>query len=142
MKDVYVLDACALIALLKGEHGGDKVLAVYEKADKGNATIIINKVNLFEVYYEFYRNDGKEYAEKILDRIIQSPIIKILETTYDVFKEAGYWKTSKKYKISFADSFALAQAVVLGGLLMTADHHEFDIIEQFGEENITFYWIR
>jgi predicted nucleic acid-binding protein len=141
-KKLYILDACALIALLKAESGADKVLAIYEEAYKGNAIIIINKINLFEVYYGFYRDDGKEYAETVMNRIIESPVIEIVETTYDVFKEAGRIKASKKHKVSLADSFVLAQAIVTGGLLATADHHEFDVIETSEEEEITFYWIR
>ena len=41
---------------------------------------------------------------------------------------------------TYADSFALAQALVLDGLLLTADHHEFDVIED--KENIKFVWVR
>ena len=55
-----------------------------------------------------------------------------------IFMEAGRLKAS--YKISLADSIALAQAFVVDGELITADHHEFDVIE--GKENITFQWIR
>ena len=44
------------------------------------------------------------------------------------------------YNISFADSFALAQAVVFDGELLTADHHEFDVID--GIEPVHFHWIR
>ena len=42
--------------------------------------------------------------------------------------------------ISLADSFALAQALISDGELLTSDHHEFDEIE--GNELITFCWIR
>ena len=44
------------------------------------------------------------------------------------------------YKISLADSVALAQTLASGGTLLTADHHEFGDIE--GRENIKFHWIR
>jgi predicted nucleic acid-binding protein len=55
-----------------------------------------------------------------------------------VFTEAGRFKAS--YKISLADSIALAETSVSGGKLLTADHHEFDIIEK--QEKIKFNWIR
>ena len=44
------------------------------------------------------------------------------------------------YKVSLADSIALAEAVISNGLLMTSGHHEFDAIES--AEDIKFYWIR
>ena len=56
----------------------------------------------------------------------------------EIFTEAGRLKAS--YKISLADSVALAQTIVSGGALLTADHHEFDAIEK--HENIRFEWIR
>ena len=56
----------------------------------------------------------------------------------DLFYEAGRLKAS--YKISFADSFALAQTIILDGTLLTSDHHEFDRIESI--EKIKFMWIR
>jgi len=137
MSDVYVLDACALLALLKDEKGADDVVAAYAKANDGEADLIMNKVNLFEVYYGMYYDKGKEYAEKIIDGVKRS-IVTVCEFSDDVFAEAGRLKAT--YKISLADSVALAQALLSGGALLTADHHEFDAIE--GCENICFKWIR
>jgi len=138
MRELFVLDACALLALIKKENGADSVAGAYRKANKGKALIIMNKVNLFEVYYGIYRETGKEYADKILNSIKQS-LISISEFSDDIFIQAGYFKA--KYKVSLADSIVLAQAFVLSGSLLTADHHEFDAIEEAGE-NIRFSWIR
>jgi len=137
MSDILVLDACALIALLKNEKGADEVAAAYQKAQSGEIRIIINRVNLLEVYYGFYHDSGKEYAGKIMDGVTQS-IISISEFDKKIFPVAGRLKAS--YRISLADSIALAQAIVSGGELLTADHHEFDTIE--GRENVRFHWIR
>jgi len=137
MSSIFVLDACALVALLKNENGADVVANAYAKANNGEAKIIMNRLNLLEVYYGFYRDAGREYADKIMDGVAQS-IIQISEFDKDIFPEAGRLKAS--YRISLADSIALAQALVVGGELLTADHHEFDVIE--GQENIQFHWIR
>ena len=59
----YVLNACALIALLQDEPGADKVSEVLNAANKGEATIIMHKANLLEVYYDAYRYRGKEQVE-------------------------------------------------------------------------------
>jgi len=137
MSKVLVLDACALVALLKNENGADLVAAAYKEAKDGKAKIMMNRVNLLEVFYGYYRDDGKEYAEKIMDGVAQS-IVSISEFNKEIFAVAGRLKAS--YKISLADSIALAQAMVLGADLLTADHHEFDVIE--GKEPIRFQWIR
>ena len=126
-----------MVALLKDEKGADNVANAYKKAKNGEAKIIMNRVNLLEVYYGYYRDDGKEYADKIMDGVTKS-IVAISEFDKSLFSEAGRLKAS--YKISLADSIALAQASVLGGELLTSDHHEFDVIES--KEPIHFHWIR
>ena len=137
MSQVFVLDACALVALLKNEKGADVVAAAYQKASGGEAEMIINRVNLLEVYYGFYRESGKEYADNIMSGIEKS-IVEIREFDKDKFLIAGRLKAS--YKISLADSIALAQAIESGGELLTSDHHEFEALQ--GKEDIRIGWIR
>jgi predicted nucleic acid-binding protein len=134
----YILDACALIALLKDEVGADKVTAVFNAANNGGTTIAINRLNLLEVYYDAYRSRGKEQADRMVLELKKRPVTIQTEITDKVFEEAGRLKVS--YKISIADSVALAEALVSNGVLLTADHHEFDIIER--QEAIKFQWIR
>jgi predicted nucleic acid-binding protein len=137
VKEYYVLDACALIALIKGEEGEDIVWNILYHASIGSAEIIMHEINLLEVYYGFYHERGKDYAK---EKVAEAGLffITIRGLTDSVFIEAGRLKAS--YKISLADSIALAQASVSGGILLTADHHEFDAVEQ--GENIKFCWIR
>jgi predicted nucleic acid-binding protein len=137
MSSIFVLDACALVALLKNENGADQVAVIYKKAENGEAQIIMNRINLLEVFYGFFRDKGRGYAESIMDDIGQS-IISVSEFDEVIFPIAGRLKAS--YKISLADSIALAQALVSDGALLTSDHHEFDVIE--GKEDIRFMWIR
>jgi predicted nucleic acid-binding protein len=68
----------------------------------------------------------------------RSPIAVDHEITDEIFAEAGRLKAS--YKISLADAIALAEASVSGGALLTADHHEFDVVEK--NEKFQFQWIR
>jgi len=135
---LYVLDANALIALLQDEPGAEKISDVINLAYKGEAEIIMHKANLLEVYYDAYRYRGKEQADLMLAEVEKCPIQINAEITDEIFTEAGRLKAT--YKMSFADSFALAQSCVSGGALLTSDHHEFDVIE--GKEPVEFYWIR
>ena len=138
MNQTYVLDACAMLTVLSKEQGSDKVAEFYKKATAGEITLVMNKLNLLEVYYDLFRAYGKERADDFIAEIKQSPIVVNQEFSDDIFTEAGRLKAS--YKISLADSVALAQTVVSVGALLTFDHHEFDIIEK--NENIHFIWIR
>ncbi|MDQ1329539.1 MAG: hypothetical protein QG641_2830 [Candidatus Poribacteria bacterium] len=138
MKDTFVLDACALIAILNDEDGANKVDHVIQKAESKECLIYMNKLNLLEVYYIICRKVGIKKADETLFDLLNTPLIIVDKLEDDVFKEAGRLKT--KYKISLADSIALAEAKVRNAILVTADHHEFDPIDKDGE--INFCWIR
>lgn len=138
MSGFYVMDACALIAFLQDETGAEVVTDALRSASAGGASIHMNSINLLEVYYDIYRGIGKKKADEVLAMIKELPIMIQPELSGEVFMEAGRLKAS--YKISLADSIALAEALVSGGELLTADHHEFDAMEK--RENIRFHWIR
>jgi PIN domain nuclease of toxin-antitoxin system len=48
--DIFVLDACALIALLAGEPGAENVKKIIQDAIDGKIIVKINQINLLEVY--------------------------------------------------------------------------------------------
>jgi PIN domain nuclease of toxin-antitoxin system len=137
MSKIFVLDACALIALVKNEEGASIVADAYKNANNGSVGLYMNRINLFEVYYGFYRDKGKEYALDIMKQVEASSVF-ISEFDRDILLEAGRLKAT--YKFSLADSIVIAQTILLKGSILTADHHEFDIIE--GKENLIFNWIR
>ena len=71
MSEVYVLDACALIALLTREAGSETVRARLRSASMGKAHILMHKLNLLEVYYGDYRAHGEIYrAAKTFTNIV------------------------------------------------------------------------
>jgi len=132
-----VLDACALLAVARNEEGADIVAQAYDKAARGDARLLLNRINLLEVYYDFYRYKGKAYADDFIKSVKKSDV-KICEFDEHIFNHAGRLKAT--YKISLADSIALAQTIAVSGALLTCDHHEFDALE--GKEPIEFMWIR
>jgi predicted nucleic acid-binding protein len=134
----YVLDACALVAAMRSERGADEVVAALDSAEKGEATVSMNKLNLLEVYYVTHRTCGKDAADKVMSDLKASPVSIIQDIADNIFFEASRLKV--RYKISLADSIVLAEASMSGGELLTADHHEFDIVEK--NEKIRFCWIR
>jgi predicted nucleic acid-binding protein len=138
LTEVYVLDACALVAGLNDEPGAEVTRDILNRAYIGEVQVVMHKLNLLEVYYDACRAHGKAHADKALAGLLTLPFDVHAEITDDIFKEAGRLKST--YKISIADAIALAETSVRGGKLLTSDHHEFDVIE--AAENISFLWIR
>jgi len=134
----YVLDSCALLAYIYDEAGSDIVESALKQTDENMAVLYMNKLNLFEVYYNILRSEGLQQAEDFYGMVQMSPINVIDGLSDFVFREAGRIKT--QYKMSLADSIALGETSVLGATILTSDHHEFDIVEQ--NEKIKFAWIR
>lgn len=138
MSKAFVLDASAIIAFLADEDGAALVDDILHKAKKDNSLIYMNKLNLLEVYYGIYRADGEEKAQETMTTISKLPIFVVDVMSDDLFKEAGRLKAT--YKMSLADSIAVAEAKTRKAQLLTSDHHELDCLEEKGEAR--FYWIR
>jgi len=138
MNNLFVFDACSLIALLSNEDGADAVKDLLQKAMDGEIEIIMHKVNLLEVYYYIYKRYNEQTALKLLKDIKVAPIKIDTEITDDIFIKAGRLKSL--YKMSLADSIGLAETIINNGYFVTADHHELEIVQD--NENINIIWIR
>ncbi len=134
----YVLDACAVIAFILDEEGAGKVEKLLSLSSEKKCSLFINKINLLEIYYNFRKEYDADTLEEAYSRILRLPVTIIDSISDKVFYEAGRLKSN--YKVSLADAIALAEAKTRGAMLVTADHHEFDILDK--KENIKFHWIR
>ncbi|MDR2785599.1 MAG: PIN domain-containing protein [Treponema sp.] len=135
---VYVVDACSFIASLAGEPGGDNFVKVIQEALDGSAAVKMNQINFLEVYYKIIHVYGLTEADKLLSDIADFPIEIITGMSADVFREAGRLKS--KYKIPLGDAVAAAECLVNNGLLVTADHHDFEPLAT--AEKLKVHWIR
>ena len=115
------LDACAMLAYLQQEAGGD-VLA--DMLKDSTVSCYAHAVNMVEVYYHYLR---------VFDEAAADKAVATLENDGVVIREdldADFWKAVAKLKrrgrISLADCFCIALAQRLGGEVVTTDHHEFD----------------
>jgi predicted nucleic acid-binding protein len=140
MAEAYVVDACALIAVLMDEEGSDILASKFAAAldESSGVSIFMHKLNLLEVYYDVFRRLGKVIADSVVDEVKGNPITIVSDIDDGLFKEAGRLKAS--YSISLADTFAVSLAKANGAKLITSDHHEFDVLEEKGEAS--FLWIR
>ncbi|GHU25523.1 hypothetical protein FACS1894172_17920 [Spirochaetia bacterium] len=55
--NIFILDACALIAHFAKENGADNVKNILKNAiDDENTKVYMNKINLMEVYYDVIKS--------------------------------------------------------------------------------------
>jgi PIN domain nuclease of toxin-antitoxin system len=129
-----VLDACAMIALLRREIGED---VVWQYLSDPDATCFAHAVNLCEVYYEFWRIGGEDAATSAIDDLKALGIIERNDFDLNFWQEAGRLKAVHR-RVSLADCCALALTNRIEGMLLTSDHHELDPIAALGICPITF----
>ena len=131
----YVIDACALIAFLQNEGGGDILRELFKMPEN---EFFMHSVNLTEVYYDAVYVAGEEKTQELFEIVVGLPITILWDLNVSLIKLVGKYKTS--YQISFADAFVLALAEKKKAIVVSTDHHEFDVIESAGK--LSFYWLR
>jgi predicted nucleic acid-binding protein len=119
MKNRFVLDAWAILALLqKEEPAASRVKKLLEDAEKGDVELFISIINLGEVIYCVGKTKGEKEAQETLDQIRCLPLTVLSATEGTVFAAAGF---KMQYAISYADAFAAAAAQDLDAILVTGD---------------------
>jgi predicted nucleic acid-binding protein len=135
--NLFILDACALLAVLGMEEGSATIRNLFQKTVDHQAILMMNKFNFLEVYYKIYKAYGKVEANNLADIMKQMPVLIKDTLTDDVLKEAGRLKSN--YKISIADTIAIAEAKINNGVLVTSDYG-MEPVEK--NENIKIFWFR
>ena len=130
----YVADACAIIALLRGEQGGDKMRdLLLDPASEAR----MHAVNLGEVYYLALRRDAAD-AAKVIEQVPRLGIQVRRDLDDDFVRLAGKWKAGNR--LAYADAFVLALAERDNATVVSTDHGELDPIAAQG--SISFLWLR
>lgn len=119
----FVMDACSMIAYLRGESGSEVIVSILMKEEN---RCIAHAINLCEVYYDFIRAQNEETARGAIADLQATGIITTEDMDSSFWQEAGKFKA--KGKISLADCFAIALSIRENATLLTSDHHEFDPI--------------
>ncbi len=119
---VYVLDACAMIAYLRGEPGAARVAEILDDQEDW---CVAHVVNLCEVFYDFHRSCGEVVALAALNDLATAGVNERDQMSTALWQDAGALKANHR-RVSLADCFAIALARKLEATILTADHHEFD----------------
>jgi len=117
----YILDACALLALLNEESGKglETVNDLLGSATKGEAVLCMSLINLVEVYYRYIQLKGVEVADAIMEQAKSLPINFIHDISDEVYFETARCKA--RYSMSLADAFLCATAKSLIAVIVTKD---------------------
>ncbi|OGP91232.1 MAG: hypothetical protein A2156_10560, partial [Deltaproteobacteria bacterium RBG_16_48_10] len=122
-----------MIAYFEDEPGADRVAQILRQLIQGKAKGYMSVVNWGEVYYNTMREEGVAEAEKVILQLDKFPI-QVVEANRDFAYEAA--KLKGKYRIAYADCFAVALSVKLNASLVTGDS-EFKKLK----ERISIQWI-
>ena len=114
----YVLDSYAMIAYFEDEAGADRVAQILRQLIQGKAKAYMSVVNWGEVYDNTMREEGVAEAEKVILQLDKFPI-QMVEVNRDFAYEAA--KLKGKYRIAYADCFAVALSEKLNATLVTGD---------------------
>ena len=117
----YILDACAMIALINREEGAEAVDNLFHQAVKGEAKLYMSIINLLEISYGFIGDIGVTKTQEILKKIDETPLVVISTISQQVYNEAVRIKSTHR-RLSLADSVGIATAVELDGIFVTSDH--------------------
>jgi len=119
-------DSEPILAFFLGEVGGDQVMDILERIQKGEAQGYINVINSTEVHYILSRLSSEVAEEK--QRFLRIYGLKVVP-----IKDNGLWREAGKIKcdhsMSIADAFAVATARSLKTKLIVGNDKEFNNID-------------
>ncbi len=113
-----MLDSFALLAFLNKERGFEKVRSLLRGAVNAREPLLMNEINIGEVYYITARYRSVGLAEELLHRLETLPIEPVANSFTEVLEAA---RLKARFSISYADAFAVATAVRMDAVLVTGD---------------------
>lgn len=119
MKQRFVLDAWAMLALLQGEEpAASRVKQLLNDAQGENVACFTSIINLGEVLYRIDKVKGQEEAWQTLEQMRRLPLTILPAGEEAVLAAVGF---KIHHAISYADAFAAAATGELDATLVTGD---------------------
>ncbi len=117
--NIAVVDSWAILALLLAEEPGATAMRRYlRRAQSGNLRLLLNVVNLGEVFYRLLQLTGDTQAEERLGQVKALPI-DIVPARENLAIEAARIKA--RHPLSYADAFAVATGRLEKAPVLTGD---------------------
>lgn len=127
MKTRKVLDSYALLAYLQGEAGCS---AVKEALTSGQGGVLMNEINVGEVYYIIAKRRTGKQADFFLNDILPHLPIEVVANDFEAVIRAA--KIKAGHSLAYADCFAVATAEAHHASILTGDP-EFKSVESLIE---------
>jgi predicted nucleic acid-binding protein len=124
-----LLDSYAILAFLNDEEGAERVAHLLGEAESSGTPLLVNEINVGEVYYIVAKHRSDDAAEQVLLHL-ERLALELVPNTFDDVLAAARLKA--RLLISYADAFALATAIRFDALLVTGDP-EFEAAEDLVE---------
>jgi predicted nucleic acid-binding protein len=116
---VAVVDSWSILAFLRAEEPGAAAMRRYlRRARAGNLRLLLNVVNLGEVFYRLIQLTGATQAEERLAEIKALPI-EIVPAREGLVMEAARIKAG--HRLAYADAFAVATGRAENAPIITGD---------------------
>jgi ribonuclease VapC len=119
------LDSYAVLALLAGERGRDRVREILDEAAAGDMKVSMTWVNAGEVAYVVERRWGKGRVYQVLGAL-EATAVEMKDVGRELALAAAEIKAG--HALAYADAFAAALAKREGAVLVTGDP-EFEQLE-------------
>jgi predicted nucleic acid-binding protein len=115
----YVLDANAVIRYfgVGTAQGGDKVRALFEQAEKGQAHLSMSVINMGEVLYILLKYLGEDRARSYVQALQHAVTL----VAADVPSTIHAATLKHQFKLGYADSFAAGLSISSKATLVSAD---------------------
>ena len=121
-----LLDSWAILAFLNDEDGAAEVAEHLRTAIETEAPLLVNEINVGEVYYIVARHRSIDAAERVLDHLETLPL-ELVPNAFDDVLDAARIKAV--HPLSYADAFVVATAVRFGATVVTGDR-EFEAVSE------------
>lgn len=118
MRRRSLLDSFAVLAWVQDEPGAGRVETLLVEAQRRKAPLLLNVVNLGEVYYRLARHQGHPFAREIIRQIEVLPL-ELYPCDPGLALEAARIKAD--FPMAYADAFAVATAMRESAVLVTGD---------------------
>jgi len=116
---IAVVDSWGILAFLRAEEPGAAAMRRYlRRARTGNLRLLLNVVNLGEVFYRLLQLTSEPQAEERLAQIKALPI-EIVPAREGLVLEAARVKAA--HRLSYADAFAVATGRAENAPVLTGD---------------------
>ncbi len=113
-----MLDSFALLAFLNRENGFANVRELLHSARASGTLLLMNEINIGEVYSIIAKGRSLDKAEEFLRRLETLPIQRLGNTFEEVLDAA---KLKAQFPISYADAFGVATAQRSQAVVVTGD---------------------